>query len=75
MVKAKTALVPIEVFSNRRNSHGQWLLSRHEEADSVIGIKDRRRHVYIIGKTGVGKSVLLHDLAIQDIKAGHGVFA
>jgi len=38
-----------------------------------IGLEDRRRHIYIIGKTGVGKSVLLHDMAIQDIKAGNGV--
>ncbi|OGK21458.1 hypothetical protein A2866_02065 [Candidatus Roizmanbacteria bacterium RIFCSPHIGHO2_01_FULL_39_8] len=38
-----------------------------------VGFEDRRRHVYIIGKTGVGKSVLLQDMAIQDIKAGHGV--
>ncbi|OGK14228.1 hypothetical protein A3H80_00805 [Candidatus Roizmanbacteria bacterium RIFCSPLOWO2_02_FULL_37_19] len=36
-------------------------------------LEDRRRHVYIIGKTGVGKSVLLHDMAVQDIEAGHGV--
>lgn len=36
-------------------------------------LDDRRRHVYIIGKTGVGKSVLLKDLIVQDIKAGHGV--
>lgn len=35
--------------------------------------EDRRRHLYIIGKTGVGKSELLKDMAIQDIKAGHGV--
>ena len=40
-----------------------------------FGIKedDRRRHVYIIGKTGVGKSILLQDMVIQDIKAGRGV--
>lgn len=36
-------------------------------------LDDRRRHVYIIGKTGVGKSVLLRDMILQDIKAGHGV--
>jgi hypothetical protein len=38
-------------------------------------LDDRRRHVYIIGKTGVGKSVLLRDMILQDIKAGHGVAA
>ncbi len=35
--------------------------------------EDRRRHIYVIGKTGVGKSQLLKDLIIQDIKAGKGV--
>ncbi len=34
---------------------------------------DRRRHIYIIGKTGVGKSELLKALILQDIKAGKGV--
>lgn len=34
---------------------------------------DRRRHVYIVGKTGVGKTELLRDLILQDIRAGKGV--
>lgn len=34
---------------------------------------DRRRHVYIIGKTGVGKSELLLEMALQDIRNGDGV--
>ncbi len=34
---------------------------------------DRRRHTYIIGMTGTGKSVLLANLAIQDIRNGKGV--
>jgi len=40
-----------------------------------FGIKrdDRRRHMYIIGKTGMGKTVLLENLAISDIEAGEGV--
>ncbi len=38
-------------------------------------LDDRRRHVYIIGKTGVGKSVLLKDMILQDIKEGKGVAA
>jgi len=38
-------------------------------------LDDRRRHIYIIGKTGVGKSVLLQDMILQDIKAGRGVAA
>lgn len=34
---------------------------------------DRRRHTYIIGKSGVGKSVLQADMIVQDIENGHGV--
>jgi len=34
---------------------------------------DRRKHVYIIGKTGMGKSTLLENMTIQDIQAGRGV--
>ncbi|MCX6725981.1 MAG: type IV secretion system DNA-binding domain-containing protein [Candidatus Shapirobacteria bacterium] len=34
---------------------------------------DRRRHMYIIGKTGTGKTELLRDLILQDIRAGKGV--
>ncbi|MDD4304874.1 MAG: type IV secretion system DNA-binding domain-containing protein, partial [Patescibacteria group bacterium] len=34
---------------------------------------DRRRHVYIIGKTGMGKSCLIENMVIQDIRDGHGV--
>lgn len=34
---------------------------------------DRRRHAYIIGQTGSGKSVLLSSMAIQDIQNGEGI--
>lgn len=38
-----------------------------------LGDDDRRRHIYSIGKTGVGKSELLTSLILQDIKQGKGV--
>ncbi len=43
--------------------------------NQVFGIKtlDRRRHIYIIGKTGMGKSTLLENMLYADIMAGHGV--
>jgi len=43
--------------------------------ERVFGIKtdDRRRHMYIIGKTGMGKTNLLENMAVQDIRNGHGV--
>ncbi|MBX4211384.1 MAG: type IV secretion system DNA-binding domain-containing protein [Candidatus Yanofskybacteria bacterium] len=41
----------------------------------LFGIKmdDRRRHMYVIGKTGMGKSELLKNIAIQDIQDGRGL--
>lgn len=38
-----------------------------------IGINDRRRHIYVIGKTGTGKSEFLKEMILQDIREGHGV--
>lgn len=40
-----------------------------------FGIKtdDRRRHMYLIGKTGMGKSTILENMIIEDIYAGRGV--
>ncbi len=39
-----------------------------------FGIKtdDRRRHMYVIGKTGMGKTTLLENMILADIYAGHG---
>ena len=43
--------------------------------EHVFGIKkdDRRRHTYIIGKTGMGKTTLLENMVISDVRAGNGV--
>ena len=43
--------------------------------EEKFGIKadDRTRHMYVIGKTGMGKSTLLENLAIQDIQNGNGL--
>lgn len=46
---------------------------RNESIDVRIKDADRRRHMYIIGQTGVGKSVLMQSMAIQDIQRGKGV--
>ena len=46
---------------------------RSKKTKFSIKIDDRRRHVYIIGKTGTGKSTLEENMAIEDIRAGRGV--
>lgn len=43
--------------------------------DKLFGIKreDRRQHTYVIGKTGTGKTSLIHNMIVQDIANGEGV--
>ncbi len=48
--------------------------TNHRNANVPFGIRqtDRLSHMYLIGKTGVGKSTLLETLARQDLEAGRG---
>ncbi len=46
---------------------------RNKQITFGIKEKDRTRHTYIIGKTGMGKSTLLENMIIQDIRNGEGV--
>ncbi|MBQ3470010.1 type IV secretory system conjugative DNA transfer family protein [Candidatus Saccharibacteria bacterium] len=45
---------------------------RGQKKEIRLADDDRRRHVYIIGQTGMGKSVLMGNLAYQDMLAGKG---
>ncbi len=47
----------------------------YRNANRLFGLKrrDRRQHTYVVGKTGVGKTALLHNLAVQDIVNGDGL--
>lgn len=47
--------------------------SRGKRIPFGIKRRDRERHMYIVGKTGMGKSTLLENMAIQDIRNGEGV--
>ncbi len=46
---------------------------RNQRKKFGIKLDDRRRHIYIVGKTGMGKTELLKNMAIQDIQQGRGV--
>jgi len=46
---------------------------RGEEKNIYINEDDRRRHFYVIGQTGTGKSVLLKNMVAQDMEDGKGV--
>lgn len=47
--------------------------ARNQRVRFGIKAKDRTKHVYVIGKTGMGKSTLLENMAIQDIQNGEGL--
>lgn len=47
--------------------------SRNKKVKFGIKAKDRTKHMYVIGKTGMGKSTLLENMAIQDIQGGEGM--
>ncbi len=70
-VNAKRAPAPMQIPEK-----GLFLgMSRYRgvERPIYIGEDDRRRHMYVIGKTGTGKSQLLEELVLQDIRSGKGV--
>jgi hypothetical protein len=46
--------------------------ARNQHIPFGIKAKDRTQHVYVIGKTGVGKSTLLENMVVQDIRNGNG---
>lgn len=46
---------------------------RNQNTKFGIKSRDRTRHMYVIGKSGVGKSTLLENMAIQDIQNGDGI--
>jgi energy-coupling factor transporter ATP-binding protein EcfA2 len=50
-------------------------VTNYRNTNKRFGIKDKDRlgHIYVIGKTGVGKSTLLKSMAMQDINRGNGL--
>lgn len=49
--------------------------TEYKNTQSVFGIKkeDRRKHLYVVGKTGTGKSTMIANMAINDMRNGEGV--
>ena len=67
---AKTAPAPAQI-----PSEGLYLgISTYRGIRRPVYISDddRLRHIYVIGKTGTGKSEFLKDMILQDIKSGRG---
>jgi len=52
-----------------------FALTDFRQSDQKFGIRrnDRRQHMYVVGKTGTGKTALLKNMALQDIIRGDGL--
>lgn len=61
--------------SNNHNEITLFAETTFRNKFKKFGIKtdDRRRHVYVIGKTGMGKTTLIENMVYSDILAGKGV--
>ncbi len=46
---------------------------RNRQVDFGIKTDDRRRHIYVVGKTGTGKTSMMENMIIDDISSGRGV--
>ncbi len=62
-------------MSNDQNQITYFAKTNFRNQERKFGIKtdDRRRHIYVIGKTGMGKTELLKNMIIQDIERGNGL--
>lgn len=69
---ARSAPVPPEVPNEGDFKIGHNVYRGHK-TDVYMKNEDRTRHMYVLGKTGTGKSVFLRSMAIQDIRNGKGV--
>jgi hypothetical protein len=60
---------------NEKNPIIPFAMTDYRDIQKRFGIKEknRRGHMYITGKTGTGKSTLIENLAISDIRAGNGL--
>lgn len=66
------AITATEEQKQHINFFGRTIFKNRE---TIFGLKDvdRRRHIWAIGKTGTGKSTLIANMAIDDIKKGRGM--
>lgn len=65
----------MNITSHENNQITPIAITNWRDIRKVFGIKEknRRGHMYIVGKTGTGKSSLLANMALSDIKQGNGI--
>ncbi|HRH32469.1 MAG TPA: type IV secretion system DNA-binding domain-containing protein, partial [bacterium] len=70
-MSARTAPAPVNVPQS--GLHLGYNVYRGKKTEIYMNEADRRRHTYIIGKTGSGKTEFIKNMALQDIRNGKGV--
>lgn len=65
--------MPITPFTNKDITVFAETNFRNQRKKFGIKRADRKRHMYVIGKTGMGKTMLLANMMVQDIRAKEGV--
>lgn len=66
---------PLNMTDEDKKGVNFFAATEFKNQSTIFGIKDedRRKHVYIMGKTGAGKSTLIANMAIDDIRKGRGI--
>jgi hypothetical protein len=61
--------------TGNENSITPFAITDFRDVKRCFGIKDKNRagHIYILGKTGTGKSTLIQNMAASDIRRGRGM--
>jgi len=65
----------LNVTEEEKKTINFFAATEFKNQETIFGIKDidRRKHVYIMGKTGAGKSTLIANMAIDDIRKDRGI--
>lgn len=67
--------VPTDMSVKQKQDVNFFAKTEFKNRQTIFGIKtpDRRKHIYAIGKTGAGKSTLIANMAIDDIRKDRGI--
>ena len=71
--QAKSGIAPVPMEAPKEGIMLGINKYRHKETPVYMSREDRVRHMYVIGQTGTGKTTILKNMVVQDIRNGDGV--
>lgn len=68
-------ILTVEMSAEAKGEINCFARTLYKNSETVYGLQraDRRRHLYVIGKTGTGKSTMLANMAINDLRNDEGL--